>query len=121
MNYLITENKLNNIILNFINNYYDVNEINYNPLHDDDGNPTNDAIEYYIGDYLESDEVFRLYNKTYWLKPDDYRIELSPMLMIEDDNFVTNLNSMFGDRWKPIFKDWFEENFGEKVKTIDYY
>lgn len=123
MKYLITENKLNDIIHNFIDNYYDVNEIHSNPFHDEDGNPTDVAIEYYLGDYQGEfeEDLFRLYNEGYWLDTDDFRKKLSPILMIEDNDFVYNLNSMFQDKWKPVFKEWFEQNFGEKIKTIDYY
>jgi hypothetical protein len=28
------------------------------------------------------------------------------------------LTSLFGDLWKPIFKQWFEENTGLEVKQI---
>ena len=121
MKYIITENKLNDIILNFINNYYNVDEIHSNPYHDEDGNPTANSIEYYLGDYyVDYEEVFRLYNEGYWTEPGDFRKKLSPILMIENGDFVSHLNSMFHDNWKPVFKEWFEENFGEKVKTIDF-
>ena len=122
MKYIITENKLNDIILNFINNYYNVDEIHSNPYHDEDGNPTANSIEYYLGDYyVDYEEVFRLYNEGYWTEPGDFRKKLSPILMIENEDFVSHLNSMFHDKWKPVFKEWFEKNFGEEVKTIDFY
>ncbi len=41
--------------------------------------------------------------------------------MIENENFVSHLNSMFQDKWKPVFKEWFKENFGEEIRTIDFY
>lgn len=121
MRFVISENRLNDIILNFINNYYDVDEIHSNPFHDEDGNPTNSAIEYYLGDWGDGEEVFRLYNESYWTNPDDFRKKLSPILMIENEDFVSHLNSMFQDKWKPVFKEWFEKNFGEEIKTIDFY
>ena len=121
MRFVISENRLNDIILNFINNYYDVDEIHSNPFHDEDGNPTNDAIEYYLGDWGDGEEVFRLYNESYWTNPDDFRKKLSPILMIENEDFISHLNSMFQDKWKPVFKEWFKENFGEEIKTIDFY
>jgi len=121
MKYIITEDKLRDVIYNYINNYYDVDNINSNPFHDDDGQPLDTGEEFYLGDYGDDEFVFTLYQKNYWLNPDDFRVELSPMLMIEDENFASNLNSMFGDRWKSIFKEWFKENFGEEIKTIDFY
>ncbi len=121
MRFVISENRLNDIILNFINNYYDVDEIHSSPFHDEDGNPTNKAIEYYLGDWGDGEEIFRLYNESYWINPGDFRKELSPILMIENENFVSHLNSMFQDKWKPVFKEWFKENFGEEIRTIDFY
>jgi hypothetical protein len=29
------------------------------------------------------------------------------------------LNSLFGSRWKPIFKEWFEKNSGLEVKKME--
>jgi hypothetical protein len=26
---------------------------------------------------------------------------------------------MFGDFWKPVFKEWFKENFNLDVKTVN--
>ena len=121
MRFVISENRLNDIILNFINNYYDVDEIHSIPFHDEDGNPTNKAIEYYLGDYSDDEFVFTLYQKNYWTSSHDFRKELSPILMIENENFVSHLNSMFQDKWKPVFKEWFKENFGEEIRTIDFY
>lgn len=123
MNYIISEDKIGNVILNYINGYYDVDKVHSTPFHDDYGNPTDVATEYYLGDY-EGDfqeEVFRVYQEGYWEKPDDPRKELTPILMVEDIAFVSNLNSMFGDRWIPVLKNWFEENFNEKIKTVDFY
>ena len=122
MKIIISENKLDSYIYNFIDNYYNVDEINYSEFFDDDGNPTDAAYEFYIGDFdYDSDNLFRLYNKHYWKNPDFYRVELSPMLMIEDENFVRTLNTMFGDKWQDVFISWFKENFDFDVKTIDFY
>jgi hypothetical protein len=123
MEFIIREDRLEEVIRNLINSHYNVEEIHYNPFHDEDGNPTDVAIEYYYGDYDGDfeEEVFRLYNEDYWTNPDDFRKKISPILMIEDSDFYTNLHSMFGNKWEPIFKQWFKENFGEEVKTIDGY
>jgi hypothetical protein len=121
MKYIITEDKLRDVIYNYINNYYDVDEIHSNPIHDEDGQPLDTAEEFYVGDYSDDEFVFTLYQKNYWTSSHDFRKELSPILMIENENFASYLNSMFGERWKPIFKEWFEENFGKEIKTIDNY
>ena len=105
MEFIIREDRLEEVIRNLINSHYNVEEINYNPFHDEDGNPTDVAIEYYYGDYDGDfeEEVFRLYNQGYWTNPDDFRKKLSPILMIEDSDFYTNLNSMFGKSLGNLF------------------
>jgi hypothetical protein len=119
MKIIITENKIESGILKYLNTHYNVDEIHWNPFHDDDGNPTDDAIEYYIGDYFEDDNgPFTLYKESYWVNDDDPKKELSPLLIIEEKSFYQSLNSMFGPYWEPVFKKWFEDNFGEKIKTI---
>ena len=121
MKIIITENKIESAIIKYLNTHYNVDEIHWNPFHDDDGDPTDDAIEYYSGDYYENDYgPFTLYKESYWLHEMDDRKELSPLLIIEDKNFYQSLNSMFGNRWEPVFKKWFEDNFGEKIKTIQH-
>lgn len=121
MKFIIREGRLEEVIKNLINSHYKVEEIYSNPYHDDDGDPTDMGMEYYYGDYDDDETVFRLYNENYWSNPDDFRKKISPILMIEDSNFYTNLNSMFGKKWEPVFKEWFKENFYEDVKTIDGY
>lgn len=120
MKYIITENKINELILKYINDYYDLGDINYSRYVDDYGNETN-VIEYYIGDWSDGVIIFYLYEKNHWSKDNQYKINLSPILVIEDQEFTHKLNGMFGKLWIPVFKTWFEDNFNEKVKTIDYY
>jgi hypothetical protein len=120
MKIIITENKIESAIFKYLNTHYNVDEIHSNPYHDNQGSPTDQAIEYYIGDYLDDERVFYLYNKSFWVRSDDHRKELSPILEIEDDKLYDNLNSMFGKHWEPAFKKWFEYNFGKKIKTINY-
>ena len=44
----------------------------------------------------------------------------SPLLVIPDEYWWA-LDGYFGEIWKPIFKEWFENNTGLKVKTIDHF
>jgi len=123
MKYIISENKLYQYIYKYIDDYYEYEDIHSNPFHDDDGNPLDIAIEYYIGNYSDDNTIFRLYRKEYWT-PSEYnqfKIDNSPILMIEDEKFSSYLNSLFNKRWIPVFKDWFMDKFGEHIKTIDYY
>lgn len=124
MKIIITEEKLYDAIYKFIDGYYDKDDINYDYNHDDDGDPTDTAIMYYLGDYEMGHNLFHLYNKEYWEGDSihaNLKRDISPILMIHDENFSDRLNSLFGDKWIPVLKDWFETNFDYKVNTIDYY
>lgn len=125
MRIIITEEKLYDAIYKFIDGYYDKDDINYDYNHDDDGDPTDNAIMYYLGDYEMGDnDLFHLYSEEYWEGDSPHanlKRKSSPILMIHDEDFSDRLNGLFGDKWKPVLKDWFETNFDYKVKTIDHY
>ena len=125
MKVIITEDRLYDAIYKFIDGYYDKDNINYYYHHDDDGNPTDIAIMYYLGDYEMGDnDLFHLYSREYWEGDSPHanlKRESSPILMIYDEDFSDRLSGLFGDKWKPVLKDWFETNFDYKVKTIDHY
>jgi|688.fasta_scaffold13969_16 hypothetical protein len=121
MNFVINENRLHQIIEDSLNKLIDIENLHWTEYFDEDGNPTDIAYEFYYGDHDSWDTIFRLYNKTYWSDKNDFRIPMSPILMFEEENLYNNLNSMFGDRWEPIFKKWFKEKTGFDVKTIDSY
>jgi hypothetical protein len=44
--------------------------------------------------------------------------EVSPLITLPSVQY-NSLDGFFGDFWKPIFKKWFEENTGLRLKTID--
>jgi outer membrane lipoprotein-sorting protein len=130
MKYIITESKLEEIIVNYLNKMYDVNNINWKyPLENDE--ETDDWEEdpnrryFYKGDDEYDDRIFLWYDKEYWnverIKMDDTvrnYYEKSPALDFENRNDLIILNGYFGDKWVPIFKKWFEDNFGVPVKSI---
>ena len=130
MKYIITESKLEEIIVNYLNKMYDVNNINWKyPLENDE--ETDDWEEdpnrryFYKGDDEYDDRIFLWYDKKYWnverIKMDDTvknYYEKSPALDFENRNDLIILNGYFGDKWVPIFKKWFEDNFGVPVKSI---
>lgn len=121
MKLIINEDRINQIIYNYIDKYYDVNDIHYTYYIDDNYNESDNAIQYYLGDYDDDNTIFRIYKEDYWDNDDDFRKKLSPILMVEDDDFVSSLFGIFGDKWKPIMAKWFENNFDEEVKTIDHF
>ena len=132
MKYIITESKLNETIKNYLNSVIPVEDINWTPSIDENGNEMDSAIEFYVGDYLDEEPLFRWYDKGYWdnemedLSPTQefdrkllkkYKNE-SPILEFEKSNISRSLNGYFGDVWKEPFKEWFYDNFGFIVKTF---
>jgi hypothetical protein len=39
--------------------------------------------------------------------------------VINDTGFVHEMDDLFGNKWRPIFIEWFEDNFHTPVKTLD--
>ena len=131
MKIIITESKLNQAVIDYLNDTYDTNNIGWSYGIDDWGNEVDYAIEFYEGDYEEGDNtVFRWYGEDYWEsdegssygeEDDEYIKEMknkSPQLEIYDNTVYTTLNGYFGDNWKQPFIDWFWDKFHVPVKTI---
>jgi hypothetical protein len=123
MKYIISENRVDDIILKYIESTYPVDEINYTEGHDYDGNFDDSSYEFYYGDYDDGEEtVFRWYGKNYWHGGDTellrHRIEQSPLLSFDDSREIEKLNNLFGNKWKPVFIEWFYRNFSLRIKTV---
>ena len=123
MKYLITESKLEDTILNYINKLFDVNDINWTHPTEWDGE-TNETwddtnrIEFYIGDYQgEGEGCFYWYDCEYF-DPNSPASEICPTVSVEYE-FENQLNGYFGNMWHGPFKKWFTENFNLPVKTVD--
>ena len=94
MKIIITESKLNQAVIDFLNDTYDTNNIGWTYAIDDWGNEVDYAIEFYEGDYEEGDNtVFRWYGEDYWtseegeLWTDEYIKEMknkSPQLKLKE-------------------------------------
>jgi len=109
MNYIVNESKLNDLILNYINQNFHP-DYDWGPeLHDFYRN----EIDKY-GSYNFTVDEERAY---------DYHNDwgAGPELVVRE--LVTDqLNGLFGKHWAPIFKDWFEKNSGLKAESmIDSY
>ena len=69
MKYIISESKLNDFILKYIEGMFPVYEINYTENEDDDGNPDDSSYVFYFEDYDDNEgdgTIFRWYDKDYW-------------------------------------------------------
>jgi hypothetical protein len=122
MNYIISEDRVNDLILKYIENTYPVDEINYTEYEDEDGNPNDSAYVFYYGDWDNGDEViFRWYSKNYFQGDDElsrFRVSQSPMLYFEDSREIDKLHSLFGNKWEPVFINWFYRNFNFRIKNV---
>jgi hypothetical protein len=123
MKYVITESKLEESIIHYINELFDVNDINWtNPLEDDyeTGEEWEDEnrVVFYIGDYNGEDEGCFYWYACDYFNPNSPASEKCPMVSVEV-RYEKQLNAYFGDLWKEPFKKWFKEHFELPVKTID--
>ena len=123
MKYIITESRLEENILHYINEIFDVNDIHStNPLEYDDetGEEWEDEnrVVFYIGDYNGEDEgCFYWYDCKYFIR-DSTASKNCPMVSVEIE-YKKQLDGYFGDMWHEPFKKWFKEHFELPVKMID--
>jgi hypothetical protein len=127
MKIIITESKLYQAVIDYLNETYDVDNINWTYATDDWGNEI-DGVLFYLGDFGDDENLFRWYDKGYWEVDElDYKndedlkklIEQSPILSFDDTDTFNTLNGYFGDKWYQPFKDWFLDNFNLPIKTIE--
>ena len=128
MKIIITESKLYQAVIDYLNETYDVNNIHSTYGIDDWGNEVDYAMSFYQGDYEDDDNLFMWYDVDYWKSDEmDHQseenlrkwIEQSPILSFNDVDTFDILNGYFGEKWHQPFKDWFMENFRLPIKTIE--
>lgn len=123
MKYIITESRLEESILYYINEIFDVNDIHStNPLEWDEetGEEWEDEnrVVFYVGDYNGEDEgCFYWYDCEYFT-PNSPVSEKCPLVSVEIE-YKKQLDGYFGDMWHGPFKKWFKEHFELPVKMID--
>lgn len=126
MKYVIKENKIEKLILNYLETYFTDESIDWTyPLeYDEYGNDWEETniLDFYTGDwegYNDSNFIFRWYDPEYYAGG-DYKglFDKSPILEIREDVFE-DLQNMFGNLWEEPFKKWFEDKFRLNVKTLD--
>jgi hypothetical protein len=123
MKYLITESKLENTITNYLNELFDIDNINMtHPIEDnevtDDWSEDENRVLFYIGDYDNDDDktCFRWYGKMYF--DNLFLRERAPLVYIEH-GYAQKLNGYFGDLWHEPFKKWFRYHFEYPIKTVE--
>lgn len=128
MKVIITESKLYQAVIDYLNERYDINNIHWIYGLDDWGNEVDYAMSFYEGDYEDDVNLFMWYDVDYWKSDEmDHQdeenlkkwIEESPILSFNDFTTFNTLNGYFGNRWHQPFKDWFMEHFKLPIKTIE--
>jgi hypothetical protein len=103
MKYIITENRLNDSILKYIEEYYNWDELYTEEDEDYEGNL---FVINTSGDYTD---VF------YYDKTSDFG---DNVLLIYDTNFIDTMNGLFSEHWIPIFKNFVEHKFEIDIDFI---
>ena len=121
MKIILSEEKITNLILNYLDDNY--GDLNSTSAFDEDGNDDWCGVIFYRNDYSDEDVVFRWYDKCWWNSESSdnakEHFEKSPMIIFENTNDINALNSYFGNRWKSVFRYWFQKNYDNQVKTIE--
>jgi len=104
MKFVITESKLNQVIHNYLNRNF-IPDIGWGP----------EIFEFVENEIEESD--------FYAFTVDDFIFavywgESQPNTLKMNKIFADRLTDLFGDRWIPIFINWFEKGTGLKVKDF---
>ena len=122
--YGINESKLDETIMNYFDEIFPWEEINWHHPYDydeetgEEGDDEN-RIQFYIGDYDDGDnDCFRWYSCNYF-NPGSPAQEICPTVTVEY-SYTNTLNGYFGDKWEEPFKKWFTEKFDLPIKTVEW-
>lgn len=115
MRYILTEEQYTTFV-NYLNYIFDstfnTDEIMFGPSQDfdtqlDDQERMDDKWDYYKVIRSQKDLVFSWY-------------DLEEPLVHIYGGIGAQFDEEFGDKWQPIFIEWFEDSFGKPVKNLKY-
>ena len=123
MKYIITESRLDDVVIEYLNGMFDVSNVHStNPTEYDDETGENydddTRVEFYLGDYEDENTIFKWYDCEYFY-PDSPAQNICPTVVVEhpyDDRLI----GLFNNKWEEPFKKWFTENFNLPVKTVEW-
>jgi hypothetical protein len=124
MKYIITESKLDQVITDYLNELFpldDVHYINPNEYDDETGEEYEDdtRVGFYLGNYEDGDnDIFKWYDCKYFDEGSEPKNHC-PLVIIEHP-YDDRLTSYFNDKWEEPFKKWFTENFDLPIKTVEW-
>jgi len=126
MKYTITENRFEQVIFDYFDEIFPVDDINwmhpwgYNSDGEEDDAEGEDEnrIQFYIGDYEDGEnDCFKWYGCNYF-DEDSYARDFCPTVVM-DHPFDRQLNGYFGNAWQEPFRQWFIKNFNLPCKTVE--
>ena len=131
MKLLITENRLFNLIYDYIEGDFNKDDIDwvYGPNEEGDDwqeNPDNENfLIFFKGDWYgeeDSDVVFMYFDEEYYSDAPSAQPhkDKAPILEVMEE-YGKHLDTMFGNHWHESMKKWFQDNFNLPVKTITTY
>ena len=124
MKYLITESRIEEAITDYLDELFDIENLNWTHPYDYDDETGEEGedenrVEFYIGDYPGSDEgCFRYYFCDYFT-PNSLARDICPTISIESE-YTRVLNGYFGNLWIEPFKKWIKLHFDLPVKTVEW-
>lgn len=135
MKYIITESKLDQVIYDYLDELFAAEngntEIYTLQTIDVDNEDVEGSYDFVNDDYYEGDNqeyLFSLTTAEYYktIHPKyitKHELETlsndAPIVGIYDKDKLNQLNSYFGDMWKPKFKQWFKDKTGMDFKSLD--
>jgi hypothetical protein len=123
MKFIITESKLHQVITEYLNGLFPLDEVHYtNPITYDyetrEDYEDENRVEFYLGDYDDENTIFRWYDCKYFY-PGTSAKDRCPLVVV-DHPYDDTLRAYFNDTWEEPFKKWFTENFNLPVKTVEW-
>lgn len=108
--YVISQDKLNSFIYNYINSHYNLNSIDI---------ITHDGDEEFEGLIDFDDEtgkrLFTYFRPEYF--SDNWSRKNSPMVELDVDDYFL-FNDLFDFHWKDVMKQWFQDKFNLPVNYV---
>jgi hypothetical protein len=132
MKVIITESKLDGVIYNYIDELFaaengstEIHKLESLSASDELNKPIEGAYEFVNDDYYEHDQeyLFSWTGKEYYKNHKHQKfgarlVDEAPIVEINDDNKVRNLDSYFGNLWRPVFIKWFQDKVNLPIKTL---
>jgi len=118
MKYIITENRLHNIIYEYINNLMPKLEIKDDKVESVAKRQTRIVTSFYTpDDNIIPLFIYHPFSKNYDYSPEQ-KVKL-PILFVREIDIFINLNDMFNNEWYEPFEQWFNTNYPQyPVKTF---